>query len=160
MASHLGVQTREPCSNLFHITKLSVLRWRFFIHQGESVSSTASAHRPSSRIRNPIARKLLILSPVESILCTTHIDSRGSFFLQRCNRSSEPGILLSLGLETVNVLFDLFDLGPIFHNVQDEHILVVIRAIMVVALLLACITTLFEFSSVIRQWIVALRSSK
>ena len=150
MASHLGVQSREPCSNLFHITKLSVLRWQFFIHEGESVSSTASAHRPFSRIRNPIAGKLLILSPVESILCTTHIDSLGSFFLQRCNRSSEPGILL-LGLETVNVLFDLFDLGTIFHNVQDEHILVIIRAIMVVAVLLACITNLFEFSSVMRR---------
>lgn len=65
---------------------------------------------------------------MDSILCTTHLNSCGSFFLlQRCNRGSEPGILL-LSFETVNVLFNHLDLGPIFDNVQDEHVLVVIGA--------------------------------
>lgn len=70
----------------------------------------------------------MTFSPVEidSILCTTHKSSCGSFFLlQRCNRSSEPGILL-LGFETVNILFNHLDPGPIFDNVQNEHVLVVI----------------------------------
>ena len=119
MASHLGVQSRELHSNRFHITRVSVLQSRFLIHRCENVSSAASAHRLFSRIRSPVAGK--------TILCTTHMDSHGSFFLQRSNRSSEPGILL-LGFETVNVLFNFFDLGSIFHNVQDEHVLVVIRA--------------------------------
>ena len=55
------------------------------------------------------------------------MNSCGSFFLQRCNRSSEPGILL-FGFETVNVLFNHVDPSPIFDNVQDEHVLVIIGA--------------------------------
>ena len=63
---------------------------------------------------------------MNSILYTTHMNSCGSFFfLQLCNSCSEPGILL-FGFKTVHILFNHADPSPIFDNVEDEHVFVII----------------------------------